>query len=204
VSQDGIAVSVTSAWSITLRMDRWQPGFHDDFFFGWFIAVSYLAGAIVAALLATFLNQMEERKACKLWFLISLLMLFLGINKQLDLQRLFADIGRQVAFAQGWYHQRRVVQFTFIIIFAASFTLAFIWITKTNKELFRRYKLAFFGLFSLLSFVIIRASAFHHFEELIGYDINGIKMNWVLELVGIYMIILAGLKAMISSRIRKP
>jgi hypothetical protein len=53
-----------------------------------------------------------------------------------------------------------------------------------------------------LSFVIIRAAAFHHFDEVIQYDLHGIKMNWVLELAGIYMIILAGLKEIIASTMR--
>ena len=194
---------VSSIWSVRYLMGRWSPGIGDDTFMGWFTAGSYLACAIVAALYATFLNQMEERKACKFWFVISLLMVFLGINKQLDLQSLFAEIGRQVAIAQGWYPDRRPVQFSFILAFTTMAAGAFIWFARRHREFFRRYMLAFCGLFILLSFVVIRAAAFHHFDEVIQYDLHGIKMNWVLELAGIYMIILAGLKEIIASMIRR-
>lgn len=166
---------------------------------GWFTAGSYLACAIIAALWATFLNQMEESEACAFWFVISVWMVLLGINKQLDLQSLFAEMGRQIAIAQGWYPQRRVVQFSFIVLFGTMSVAAFAWFARTYREWFRRYALAFCGLFFLLSFVVIRAAAFHHFDEVIQYDLHGIKMNWVLELAGIYMIILAGLKEMVAS-----
>lgn len=161
---------------------------------GWFTVVSYFAAALIAALWATYLNQMEEKRACRFWSLLCLLMMLLGINKQLDLQTLLSEIGRQVAIAQGWYENRRVVQFSFIVLFALTAATAFGWATRVHRDLFGRFPLAFWGLLSLLVFVIIRAAAFHHFDQLINYDIHGIKMNWVFELVGIYTIILAGLK----------
>ena len=188
-----------SNWSLHYLLGRWSPGIGDPHFMGWFTAGSYIACAIIAALYATFLNQMEERKACKFWFVISLWMVFLGINKQLDLQSLFAEVGRQVAIAQGWYPDRRPVQFSFIIVFATTATGALIWFARKHREFFKRYLLAFCGLFFLLSFVVIRAAAFHHFDEVIQYDLHGIKMNWVLELTGIYMIMLAGLKEIVAS-----
>jgi len=191
-------------WSIEYLAGSWRPGIGDPHFMGWFTAGSYFACAVMAALLATFLNQMEEKRGSEFWFMITLLMVLLGINKQLDLQSLFAEMGRQIAIAQDWYPHRRVVQFSFIVLFVTMSVAAFAWFARAYRELFRRYALAFCGLFFLLSFVVIRAAAFHHFDEVIQYDLHGIKMNWVLELTGIYMIILAGLKEMLSSRIGNP
>ncbi len=190
-------------WSIEYLMGSWRPGFHDDFFIGWLITGSYFACALMAAFIATFHKHLEERLATKFWHAISLLMVLLGLNKQLALQMLLTEMGRQVAKAQGWYDERRIFQFSFIVVFATMFTAAFIWFAKRYRDSFRRYTLVFCGLFFLLSFVIIRAAAFHHFDEVIQYDLHGFKMNWLLELAGIYMIILAGVKEIVVSRIRK-
>jgi hypothetical protein len=189
-------------WSIEYLMGRWQPSFHDDFFIGWLITGSYFACALMAGFIAAFHKHLEERLAAKFWNAISLLMVLLGINKQLAIQMLLTEMGRQVAKAQGWYDQRRIVQFTFIVVFSTTFTAAFIWLAKRYRDSFRRYTLVFCGLFFLLSFVIIRAAAFHHFDEVIQYDLHGFKMNWMLELTGIYMIILAEVKEIVVSTIR--
>jgi len=192
-------VQSSSIWSLEYLMGRWQPGFHDDHFIGWLITGSYLACAILAFIYATFLNQRENRRAYHFWLAIGILMTLLGINKQLALQMLLTEMGRQVARAQGWYENRHIVQFTFIIIFVTTFSGAFVWFTRSFRDLSRRYLLAFCGLFFLLTFVFIRASAFHHVDELIQFDLHGIRMNWILELAGIYMILLAVLKEFIAS-----
>jgi hypothetical protein len=203
-AEEGVSLVMnpTSIWSIDYLMGTWKPGFHDDHFIGWLLTGSYLACALLAWFIAAFHKHLEERLAAKFWNAISLLMVLLGINKQLALQMLLTEMGRQVAKAQGWYDQRRIVQFTFIVVFAATFTAAFIWFAKKYRGSFARYRLVFCGLFFLLCFVIIRAAAFHHFDEVIQYDLHGFKMNWLLELTGIYVIILAEVKEIVVSTIR--
>src|SRR6476659_1098397 len=49
----------------------------------------------------------NERRA---WLAISVLFLFLGVNKQLDLQTALTEAGRYLAHYKGWYEQRQVVQ----------------------------------------------------------------------------------------------
>jgi hypothetical protein len=182
---------------------RWRPGIGDPHFMGWFTAGSYVACAVMAALLATFLNQMEEKRDGSFWFLIALLMVFFGINKQLDLQSLFAEMGRQIAIAQGWYPHRRIAQFSFIVIFATTLIGAFLWFAGAYRDLLRRYPFASCGLLLLIGFVVIRAAAFHHFDEVIQYDLHGIKVNWVFELSGIYMIMMEVMREFYVSWVRK-
>jgi hypothetical protein len=172
-------------------------------FMGWFTAVSCLVCAVVAAFFATYLNQMEESRDGRFWLMITVLMLFLGVNKQLDLQSLFAEVGRQISLAQGWYPNRRIVQFSFITVFTTALIGVFLWFTKRHRDLFSRYRFASFGLAFLIGFIVIRASAFHHVDEVIQYDLHGIKMNWVLALTGILLILAEGLKAWWSLLIRR-
>ncbi len=195
-------MNATTSWSIDSMLGNWSPSFHDNFFLGWVITGSYFACAIMAAVFATFLNQMEEKKPFHFWLLISIIMIGLGINKQLDVQTLLTEVGRQLSYTQEWYEMRRIVQLLFMTALFAAGVAAFAWFTISFRDLLRRYVFAFCGLFFLLSYMVIRAAAFHHVGELIQYDLQGIRMKWVLELAGIYMIIGAGLKDMFASRAR--
>ena len=53
-----------------------------------------------------------------LWFGLSILLLVLGINKQLDLQTLLTALGREIAQENGLYESRREIQLIFVILFA--------------------------------------------------------------------------------------
>lgn len=192
-----------TVWSVEYLMGKWHPGFHDDYFIGWLITGSYFACGVLAALIATFHRQMEEKHTVKFWHVVSLIMVLLGLNKQLALQILLTEIGRHIAQTQGWYDQRRILQFSFIIVFAVTFTTAFIWFAKKYRDSFRRYMLVFCGLFFLLGFVIMRAATFHHFNDLIQIELfYGLTMNWALELTGIYMIIIAEVREIFVSTLR--
>ena len=195
-------MKTTNVWSINYLAGNWSLSFHDNFFLGWLITGSYVACAIIAAVFATYLNQMEEKKAFHFWLLISVIMMALGVNKQLDFQTLLTEVGRQIANVQDWYDLRRAVQFMFIMVLSAVSIAAFLWFSISFRALLRRFALAFCGLSFVLSYVIMRAATFHHFDEVIQYDFDGIKMKCMLELAGIYMIIADGLKEIVIARTR--
>jgi hypothetical protein len=180
-------------------MGGWHPTIGDPGFLGWFTTGSYFACAIVASIVAR-INQKTNRRFFFFWSVICLLMILLGINKQLDLQTLFAEVGRQVANAQGWYYQRRTVQFWFIVAFGTAVLVTFLSFVIIMRDLFRRFMFALTGLFFLLSFVIIRAASFHHFDEILGFRFFGTRVHRLLELIGIFSILIAGLKEIIPFR----
>lgn len=184
-------------------MGSWRPGIGDPSFIGWFTVGAYFA-CFMTAVCAAWLNRTkrEDRQAFLFWLVIGLVMLFLSINKQLDLQSLFTEVGRQIARAQGWFDHRRTVQFWFIVIFGAAALAVFVFLTMRMRGLFRKFKLACAGLFFLLAFVIIRAASFHHIDAVLGFRLSSVRMNWVFELAGIFMITLAGLKDIFLMTIR--
>jgi hypothetical protein len=177
-------------------MGQWRPTIGDPCFMGWFTVGSYLACAILSLILAITNNNLDRRPYL-FWGMISLLMMLLGINKELDLQSLFTEVGRQIARAQGWMDQRRIVQFWFIMAFGTTAITTFLFFVRIKQDLFKRFTLAFTGLFFLLCFIVIRAAGFHHFDEMLGFRLFGAKMNWLLELTGIYLIVLAAFKEII-------
>jgi hypothetical protein len=180
-------------WSIDYLMGRWHPTIGDPTFMGWLTVVAYFAGAFLTFMTA-YHARVYDRRAFLFWWISGVLLTLLGINKQLDLQSLFTEIGRQVAKEQGWYGQRREFQFGFVEVFTAIALGSFAVLAIKMRTLFRRFALAFTGIFFLVSFIIIRAASFHHVDKVLGTWFLGAKINWILELGGILIIIIAAIK----------
>jgi len=189
-------------WSFEYLVGQWRPTIGDPTIMGWFTVASYFLCALMALSLA-YRDRSDDRKSFSFWLVIGMIMILLGINKQLDLQSLLTEIGRQIARAQGWMDQRRVVQLVFIVIFTSASMTAFVWLTAKFRDVLKRFLLAFSGLFFLLSFIIIRAASFHHVEEMLDFRLVGVRMNWIFELTGIYLILAAGFKETILATMRK-
>jgi hypothetical protein len=116
-----------------------------------------------------------------LWAGLSLMLLLLGINKQLDLQSLLTELGRIAARDQGWYEGRRTVQVVFILLLvvAGAWLLRALW--QFSRAHLPDLRLALLGALGLVCFVAIRAASFHHVDLLIGTEIAGIDLNAWLE-----------------------
>ena len=130
----------------------------------------------------------QERYA---WRAISALFLALGINKQLDLQSALTQVGRILSFHEGWYAQRQAVQVAFIILVAMLCVVAviilMIWVHNAPVSTW----VAIFGTVLVFGFVLIRAASFHHMDRFIGERILGLRWNWVLEMGGISLALIA-------------
>ncbi len=161
---------------------------------GWLTVVAYLSTAIICALCALHLSlRSQDQTSGMLWGMIALIMLFLGINKQLDLQSWLTVVGKDWAKSQGWYPHRRWVQLLFILGVVGMIITSIRVAAPILKRQRRSACLGLMGLFFLGSFVVIRAASFHHIDRFIGFSPGGVRMNWVLELGGITAIAIAAL-----------
>jgi len=183
-------MNAASLWSPEYLMGHWRPTIGDPSLMGWFTVGAYVAGAILAFWAAR-PHPANDRRPVVFWGAVGLLMVLLAINKQLDLQTLLTEIGRQTARYQGWMEQRRSVQFWFIVGFSILATAGFLGFVFFMRNWFRRFMLAFIGLFVLLSFIIIRAASFHHVDQFLNVRILHLRMNWILELSGIFIVLAA-------------
>ena len=163
--------------------DRWRPGIGDPTFVGWFTVLAYFGAAYLCWRAAG--NSAHRRKVRWFWNGLAVLLILLGINKQLDLQTELTFIGRDFAKATGWYEDRRIVQTIFILLIAFGgtlFTAALFWIYRFEL---RRLWPALAGFGFLTGFIVIRAASFHHVDQFLHFAPGGLKMNWILELGGI-------------------
>jgi hypothetical protein len=119
------------------------------------------------------------------WTAIAALLIFLGINKQLDLQTAFTFMAKDFAKATGWYENRRIVQGIFVALIALGGMLttgALFWFYRRELKILWP---ALAGLAFLGSFVVIRAASFHHVDQVLNAGPGGFRMNWLFELGGI-------------------
>lgn len=180
---------------------RWRPAIGDPSFMGWLTVAAYAAAALLcwAAARRCAVGPADGQSARRRWMWtgVAFLMALLCINKQLDLQSLFAQIGRVIAERGGWYEARRTVQFWFVIAVAAAGIMAFAIIAWRSRSILKERKLLLFGLSFLITFIIIRAASFHHVGAVFQSELWGIRVNWVLELGGIFMVLASASRAIL-------
>lgn len=185
----------------------WQPTIGDPSIMGWVTVVAYFLTATLALTIyldgkRLFQNPATQKMQRGFWFTVFLLMLILGINKQLDLQSLITAMGRYYANRDGWIEYKRQVQIAVIasiLIIGALSLLAFAY---RVRALFQTNWLAIFGLSCLLIFIAIRATSFHHMDIFINIEIYGSKVNWIMELGGIAAVFLSGFSIYRKSEIK--
>jgi hypothetical protein len=163
---------------------RWRPKIGDPSFMGWFTVVAYG----VAALLA---GGVYLRRKDRIWIAVAVGLAVLCINKELDLQSLFTDIGRVASRHLGVYEQRRHYQKWFVLGTVAGAGIFAAWFMIRHYRFWFRYKLLSSGLMFLMTFIVVRAISFHHFDMFLKSSLFGVRMNWALELGGIFLVTLA-------------
>ncbi|MGB3209088.1 MAG: hypothetical protein WBB19_00135 [Desulforhopalus sp.] len=92
----------------------WTPSIGDPTFLGWVTVCVYFLTAILCLAVYRRCLQPSTQVADNnyfpatrwIWFGLFLAFVFLGVNKQLDLQTLLTAFGRNIARQQGWYAER--------------------------------------------------------------------------------------------------
>jgi hypothetical protein len=185
---DCTGIALDSFLLAAVEDGRWKPGIGDPTVLGWVTVVAYLVAALCcfrAAWREVRTDNERPIRPATFWLVLCGLLVALGINKQLDLQSLLTQIGRDVFRAHGIYNQRRVYQVGFIALVAllcGTAIGAFFWASRRVPH--ARW-LAFVGVTFIFGFVVVRAASFHHVDMFLAARIGGMRWNWVLELGGI-------------------
>jgi hypothetical protein len=165
---------------------RWAAGIGDPSPMGWITMAAYGVAAALAAR-----NALAARRGAApvgFWLTLAVVMLLLGINKQLDLQTWFGQTGRDMALSQGWYERRRTVQAAFIVLLGVG---AMTLVGAARRYWAARwldYRWVFLGVVVLAVFIVIRAASFHHIDEFIHFDLGKTTLGRALEIVGVIVV----------------
>ncbi len=144
--------------------DGWRPGIGDPDFLGWTITLTYflVAGLCAWAWRGESALGWRSRHAVRpgVWVALAALLVFLGCNKQLDLQQLVVATAKDAVRALGLWDLRRPIGFGLVgagaVAGAAGMYALYRYVGRTRP----RYQMAFVGLAYLGTFVVARAGSF--------------------------------------------
>jgi hypothetical protein len=170
---------------------RWHPGIGDPTIHGWLTVVFYLIAICVCANKTLVLKSLGH--GYRFWLFVTLFLLLLGINKQLDLQTWFTEALRDNAYNNGWYEDRRIYQSLFIFALAVTTLVSLVSIRRFLAESWHRHKITWVGIELLCAFVLMRAASFHHMDVFINHHWLGVRFNVLLEIGAIIVVIVGAL-----------
>lgn len=156
----------------------------------WITVAAYFIAASLALLAARGAPADSQREGV-FWTITAALMAFLGINELFDFQTIVTIVGRQWAVEEGWYEDRRLYQFEFIIALAVVAIAAGAAMLRLTRGTHRSVRVALLGLVFIGVFVLIRAASFHHVSDLMGMGPDGFTIGSMQEMLGILIVGLA-------------
>lgn len=165
----------------------------DPTLWGWLTVLAYVATAVLCLVCAVrapaIFGSQNLRLHQLIWGGLAAGLIFLGINKQLDLQTWFTTAVKYVAYEQGWYAVGQRAQVLFIIGLGVLFLLSGLAIAWMIRKSWRRYWILLFGGIFIARFVIVRAASFYgvYLPELSRFT-GGIRVNGLLEFAGALVI----------------
>ncbi|MEQ8212351.1 MAG: hypothetical protein ABRQ35_00445 [Smithellaceae bacterium] len=175
-----------------MNIGAWKPGIGDPSFMGWFTVFSYYLVASLCLLKMISRALLPGKKAWLFWAFMCLTMIVLGIIKQYNMLSAVTEMWRLIARHGGWMEQRWIFQVGAMILFFVISVIFSTFLYRRSLQFFSvQEKIAAFGLVYLVLFVGLRAISLHQLGTVLGWEIWGVRINWIAELFGIYWICFA-------------
>ncbi|MGB0389016.1 MAG: hypothetical protein ACPGWR_29690 [Ardenticatenaceae bacterium] len=181
-----------------IRSAHWHPHVGDPTLIGWATTATYLMAALLCAVCARRADRIfpahQVLRHRLVWIGLAMVLLFLGFNKQLDLQSLFTEVGSAIAEERGWFESGETVKFWFIVGLGSVALFGLLLLAWLIRDVWRQYWLLLLGLLFVARFIVTRAAGFYHISlPQLSQLTGGIQINWLLELIGTSVIVLAAL-----------
>lgn len=169
-----------------------RPFFKDNDVIGWVITLTYFMIACQCYLL---LNQQTRKPAeVQLWQCLTLIMLFLCINKQMDVQTIFINALREFTNEQ----ENLVYRLWIKVISSAVLLSLAVWLIACKYQsiqlLFKKASILMTGLSLLLIFSLLRFASFAHFDVLLPHHKQFTHFHHHLELIALLLIYMGVLR----------
>ena len=180
---------------------HWRPGIGDPTFMGWLITAAYLITSVFCGICAWRTDRISpiDRSGYHrvFWWSLAVIMLIMGMNKQLDLQSLLIVVIKQIAQNQKWYSKRHILQIWFAAGIAIFSMVLLIWLGWKLKRLWRQYGLAIIGIVLLIAFVIITIAHVHRMNQFLGLQPGDRLIKSIFEISGIVLVGISALMGII-------
>jgi hypothetical protein len=159
---------------------------------GWFHGLIAVAHFVVAWL--CFVNghiarqQADGAETHGAWWLAASVLCLLGINSMLQLDLLVTQTVRSMARLDGWYGDRRVVQYLLLALLALVVWLVWGWMRYLFANNIRESWPVAYGLVLLLLLLMLRGLSAHGTDVLLHSKLVGVSVRRLLELVGLGLV----------------
>jgi uncharacterized membrane protein YhdT len=174
-------------------LSEWLSRSGDTTFWSWVITLLYAITIVVAVYYVVKIKGKESSDKRFLWICISLFLIGMGINKQLDLQILLTMAGSFIAEHLGWYEYRRFIQKIFTISLIICLSAAGGMILFRVRKIIRQSIVELSGVAILVFFAVIRAGSINHLNKAITFEQEKVSHIHGLELLGLAVILFAAL-----------
>jgi hypothetical protein len=168
-----------------IRGTGWTFGFNDPTLLGWIMTAAYF----LAAALGFHLWQRARREGSPLsrfWLVLAIALLFLGFNKQLDLQTLLLKSASRIARALGWYGQKDLIRAGSVAVAGTAILAAGVWLFARKRAYLPRNPLLWSAIAVVLFFVVIRTSALDGVFRATGIRLDRNRPAHILEFLGVF------------------
>lgn len=179
---------------------RWHLVFGDPTLLGWLTLAAYLLAGLTCwrahrscrfgarmLLNASPAEARHQERLAHWWVGLGALMILLGLNKQLDLQTLLTEVGKDMALAQGWYAGRKQVKLAFVLLLGLALGALGLVIAYAMRRLWRRVMPSLLGVVLILGFAEVRAAVFYALSVAPASDL--MTDPWFLEVAGISLVL---------------
>ena len=187
-----------------LSMGHWKAYRGDPTFVGWTLTCFYLVLGLLC-LSCTGVNDRSRSRPLStiyawFWWLMTALVILIGMNKQLDLQIFLTDIGRAYSTAQGWYEQRKPVQIQMLAICATVVLGTVEWIGYKIRKAPKTTWTAGLGLVVLIFMFLLKGVSLKTMEHALSHRFLGLHLNELIEGLGIVCIGLSAVLYKLTNR----
>lgn len=172
-------------------LSEWLSRSGDTTFWSWVITLLYAITILGSVYYVIKIRGEENGDRRFLWIAISLFLVGMGVNKQLDLQILLTMVGSFIAEHLGWYEYRRVVQKIFTIGVLVCVSGAGGLILFRIRRIIRHSLVELSGAAILVFFAAIRMGSINHLNKAIAFEQEKISHIHGIELAGLAVILFA-------------
>jgi hypothetical protein len=165
---------------------------------GWTNFALYLVAALLAFRAAFVSSRLPwSSETGRIWIWLGIILAVLGLNKQLDLQTLLIELGRQGARREHLLEYRPELHVLFFLGFILGIIALFVAVRFRLPghigRFGRQLPWAAGGCAMVCAYIVIRATSIEHIDQMLGFDLEQIPFLWLLEAGGLLLIIVQAL-----------
>jgi len=164
---------------------------------GWTTFALYLVAAMLSFRAAMVSRSQNSAAICRVWIWLGVILTALGLNKEIDLQTLVIELGRQLAGREHLYEYRlrfhAIFFLGFVLLLIALFATILFRSPARIGKLGRQLPLATGGCVLICTYIVLRAASIDHMDQILGFDLEQIPYLWLLEAGGLLLIIVQAL-----------